>query len=188
VNDRVMAWAAEVLTPDMVKGKDVLEAGSLDVNGSLRPMVMEMEPASYLGIDIQEGPGVDVVCPAERAWAWHRRFHLVICTEMLEHTREWQRALWSLARCLRPGGWLLLTTRSPGFEYHPYPEDHWRFTSAILWDALNAMGCWNGRTFASDDRTTPGVFLLARRGVNPARIITTEAFPAPIGGSMKGDQ
>ena len=37
----------------------VLEIGSLDINGSVRPLFEDAE--YYLGIDMQEGPGVDLV-------------------------------------------------------------------------------------------------------------------------------
>src|SRR5262245_27728467 len=95
-----------------VKEKDVLEVGSRDINGSLRPYIASLGPRSYVGVDSERGPGVDEVCPAEQLI--HRfgseSFDLVISTEMLEHVRDWRAVVSNLKRTVRPGGTLLFTT------------------------------------------------------------------------------
>ena len=60
----VQAFCARVITAEDVAGQHVIEAGSLNVNGSVREHVMTLGPASYTGIDLREGPGVDVVMDA----------------------------------------------------------------------------------------------------------------------------
>ena len=40
-------------------------------------------------------------------------FDLILCTEVLEHIRDWRAALASMARLLRPGGALVLSTPQP---------------------------------------------------------------------------
>jgi hypothetical protein len=52
-----------------VCGKTVIEIGAMDVNGSLRPHVESLGPSRYIGVDIEAGPGVDVICDAERLLA-----------------------------------------------------------------------------------------------------------------------
>src|SRR4026209_2299794 len=47
------------LTKDDIEGKRVLEVGSFNVNGSLRTIVETLRPQQYVGVDFQEGPGVD---------------------------------------------------------------------------------------------------------------------------------
>src|SRR5437867_6006249 len=42
-----------------VAGKRVLEIGSADRNGSLRPIIESYHPREYVGIDVEAGPGVD---------------------------------------------------------------------------------------------------------------------------------
>ena len=42
---------------DDVKGKDVLEVGSYDVNGSRRAIILKHDPRSSLGVDLRPGPG-----------------------------------------------------------------------------------------------------------------------------------
>ena len=149
------------LSPAEVAGRRVIEVGSYDLNGSLRPVVEQWGPAQYLGVDIQEGPGVDLVCPAEEVAErlGEGGFDIVISTEMLEHVRDWRRVISNLKRLCKPEGILLVTTRSFGFGYHAYPYDFWRFEPEDM-----------ARIFADfqiealeRDWLKPGVFLRARR-------------------------
>lgn len=54
-------------------------------------------------------------------------FDVVLCTEVLEHLTEPQRAIDEMFRVLGPGGELLLTTRFL-FPIHDAPHDYFRFT------------------------------------------------------------
>jgi SAM-dependent methyltransferase len=51
----------------------------------------------------------------------------VLCTEVLEHLPEPQKAVDEIFRVLKPGGTLLLTTRFL-FPIHDAPHDYFRFT------------------------------------------------------------
>jgi SAM-dependent methyltransferase len=157
----VMEFVRRNLGPDDVAGREVLEVGSYDVNGSVRSLVGAWGPARYLGVDIAPGPGVDAVCPVEQIVARYGacRFDLVVCTEMLEHVRDWRTAVWNLKQVVREGGILLLTTRSPGFWYHGYPHDYWRFEL----DDMRAIfqDCTLEALIA--DPESPGVMVRARK-------------------------
>ncbi len=121
----ILDFGRRWLTPDVCRA-NVIEFGSRNVNGSLRGIV-EPYAERYLGVDIEPGPGVDWVCAAEDSEA--SGWDLVICTEMLEHAEDWRGAVEAIKRAALPGGYLLVTTRSPGFPRHDYPSDHWRFTA-----------------------------------------------------------
>jgi SAM-dependent methyltransferase len=112
-----------------VENKDVLELGSYDVNGTVRPYLESLKPASYVGVDIMAGPGVDVVCDAADLLNHFRpaTFDVVVTTEMLEHVRDWRRVIYNVKRVVKPGGLIVLTTRSRGFPLHDYPGDFWRY-------------------------------------------------------------
>ena len=58
-------------------------------------------------------------------------FDFVLCTEVLEHVEDPQKAITELYRVLRPGGRCVLTTRLV-FPLHDTPNDHWRFTKYRL--------------------------------------------------------
>jgi SAM-dependent methyltransferase len=70
----------------------------------------------------------DIICPAERLPFADASFDTVLCTEVLEHTRDPSAVIQEIRWILRPGGYLLL---SVPFIYpiHEAPYDHWRFTS-----------------------------------------------------------
>lgn len=148
-------------SPDEIRDRSVVEVGALDVNGSARSLVMALAPASYLGVDMQEGHGVDEVCPAEQLIGHfgENRFDVVLSTEMMEHVFDWRMVLHNLKTILKPGGLLVITTRSPGFGYHAYPYDFWRYQT----DDMRALFADFQILELIDDPLSPGVFIKARK-------------------------
>jgi len=92
----------------------VLEIGSLDINGSIRPL---FDTAHYHGIDLVEGPGVDEVADAA-TWSPPGRYDVVICAEVLEHSPAWEQVMATMWDALEPGGLLLMTCAGPGRAPH----------------------------------------------------------------------
>lgn len=130
MHDSVMTFGRSVLAAADIRGKRVVEVGSMNVNGSLRGYVESLGPSSYVGVDFAAGPGVDVLCDAI---ALKKRFgkdafDVVISTEMLEHAEDWRSAITAMKRVLVPNGLLVLTMRGPGFPLHGFPHDWHRFT------------------------------------------------------------
>lgn len=159
-----ITFGAEQLSADEVRGRQVLDVGALDVNGSLRSVVEALAPASYTGVDMAAGPGVDVVCSAEGLLDTFGResFDIVLSTEMLEHVRDWRLVVHNLKLLVRPGGTLLITTRSKGFPYHGYPYDFWRFEVEDMRQIFDDMtiDCVTG------DPEDPGVFVKIHKPIN----------------------
>jgi SAM-dependent methyltransferase len=140
-HDSVLTWAAEVFGPGLVTSKTVCEVGAYNVNGTVRPLIEAHQPESYLGVDIETGPGVDLVANVEDLPdRFPDGFDLVVSTEMLEHVFDWRAAIRSLVRLVAKGGALAVTTRSPGFPYHPYPIDMWRYPVPLMVQILESSG------------------------------------------------
>lgn len=160
MHDSVMSWIARVATPERIAGKSVLEVGSLDVNGSVRPMILARGPKSYFGVDVVEGPGVDAICQIGK-YLTSLSFEdqdVVISTEMLEHAEHWEQAFHHM--CLIAKETLILTARGLGFPFHN-PPDYWRFQREDLEQATRLCGF---RVLECiEDPQVPGVFLLAQR-------------------------
>lgn len=92
----------------------VLEVGSLDINGSPRGLVLNCD---WYGIDLQDGPAVDEIADAA-TWRSGRRFDLVICAEVLEHTPASPEILTTIAKHLTSDGRLIITCATHGRAPH----------------------------------------------------------------------
>jgi SAM-dependent methyltransferase len=80
-----------------------------------------------VSLDLRRGPGVQVVGDAQALGIADAVFEVVLCTEVLEHLPEPQKAIDEMFRVLKPGGELLLTTRFL-FPIHDAPHDYFRYT------------------------------------------------------------
>lgn len=155
----VRDWIASRLP--LIEGAAVIELGSLDVNGSVRPLVAVLKPREYVGVDLRAGQGVDIVCDVCSGFLRERygQFDLVISTETLEHVQSWPLFVHEIKRLAKPGGHILLTCRSPGFALHDYPGDYWRFTSSDLSAAFSDCDVIE----VANDPEAAGVFLHAKK-------------------------
>jgi len=153
MHDSVMEWVAAQVERFRLADADVLEVGSYDVNGTVRPLFT----GRYLGVDLQPGPGVDLLVTDDLYDS--PRFDVIVSTEMLEHdARPWV-TLQDWHRALRPGGCVLITAR--GFEYgpHDYPADYWRFSEPSMRLLLKDAGFAHIET--APDPQASGVFASA---------------------------
>jgi len=160
-NKSGIIFVAKSFSKEDVKGKKVIEVGSYDVNGSVRSLIEFYKPAKYIGVDIENGPGVDIVCNAEDLLEKFGKesFDIVISTELLEHVRDWRKVISNFKNICSPGGIILITTRSHGFGYHAYPHDFWRFEVEDMDEIFSDYKMLSLEKDCSD----PGVFVKLKK-------------------------
>lgn len=117
---------------------DVLDVGSMDVNGSYRQFFDDPQ-WRYTGMDMELGPGVDIVLPQPYEWAAlaDDSFDVVVSGQAFEHIEFPWVTILEVARVLRPGGLVCLIVPSSGYE-HRYPVDCWRYYP----DGVAALARW----------------------------------------------
>lgn len=103
-------WVAQHAPPGSCT---TVEIGARDINGTIR----DLFTGDYTGIDVVDGPGVDVVADAI-AWQPPAPVDVVVCCEVLEHVAEWRSVLWAAIGWLRPGGRLIVTAAGPSRAPH----------------------------------------------------------------------
>lgn len=151
VRGRVRTWIEQ--HADKL-GDDVLEIGSRKtIPDAWWQDNRDLARGKWLGVDMQPGDGVDLVCDAEHLpYDWEGRFSGVLCSEMLEHARDPWKVLDEIKNVLRPDGWVVITTLF-AFPVHGYPDDYWRFTRSGL-DALLTRSGFSNVTTAYGGETT----------------------------------
>lgn len=122
--------------PNKREGLSVLEVGSLDVNGSVRDF--SPEGANWVGIDLESGPGVDIVVqtPLEIPFP-DNHFDFAVASSVFEHDSFFWVTLEEMARVVKDTGYIFITAPSNGVV-HRYPFDSYRFYP----DAGNAFVEW----------------------------------------------
>jgi SAM-dependent methyltransferase len=162
-NVACLYFALENLSEQEVRGRSVLEVGSRDVNGSVRGIVERWQPAAYVGVDVQVGRGVDLLCPAEKLIERFgvESFDIIISTEMVEHVFDWRTVFSNIKQVCKRNGIILLTTRSRGFPCHDY-NDFWRYEGEDMKRILGDCQI----LVLERDYISPGVFVKARKPID----------------------
>ena len=134
-----MSWFVD----NYVKGKGrvrVLDVGSYDVNGCMRPLFDGTE-AEYVGLDIEAGPNVDVVMNDPYNWdnVPDESFDFVISANAFEHIEYPWLTIKLIYDKLKNGGIACILAPNTALE-HRYPVDCYRYFS----DGLRALAKWGG--------------------------------------------
>jgi SAM-dependent methyltransferase len=106
---------------------EIIDLGSLDVNGSYRPL-FSANAWRYRGLDLCEGPNVDLVLRQPYRWSGIAANSVDVCIsgQALEHIPLFWLVALEIERVLKPGGLACVIAPSGGYE-HRYPVDCWRF-------------------------------------------------------------
>lgn len=128
--------------------KHCLDVGSLDENGTNRPLV-EAHGWHYTGVDIRDGKNVDIVVQPYLYPFNDGVFDVVISGQAAEHVEDLKAWINECVRVLKPGGRLCITTVWK-CQVHRYPVDTWR----ILPDGMKWLFDQNGQLTDYDIRIT----------------------------------
>ncbi len=111
---------------DRTRPLHAVDIGSFDVNGSYRTL-FDNPGWRYTGIDLEAGPGVDVVLSSPYVFPLPTASaDIVLSGQAFEHIEFFWLTWLEMLRVLKPGGMIFLIAPSRGPE-HRYPQDCWRF-------------------------------------------------------------
>jgi SAM-dependent methyltransferase len=120
--------------PDQFSKKQVVEIGSLNINGTVR---IFFDNCYYVGLDVAEGKDVDVVFEGQKYNAPTESFDVAISCECFEHNPEWVATFENMYRLVRPGGLIVMTCATTGRAEHgttrTTPQDS-PLTIGLGWD------------------------------------------------------
>jgi SAM-dependent methyltransferase len=114
--------------------KKVLEIGSLNINGTNRDF---FNFCDYLGVDVGEGPCVDIVCSGHELDHPEETYDTVLSTECFEHNPHWVETFQNMYRMCKENGMIFMTCATTGRPEHgttrtsPYDSP---LTIGIGWD------------------------------------------------------
>jgi len=103
--------------PEFFESGRVLEVGSLNINGSVRQF-FEASVEEYVGCDLGEGDGVDLVCAGHELAFDDDHFDVAISCECFEHDRHWRQTFGKMIDLVRDGGLVLFSCATTGRPEH----------------------------------------------------------------------
>lgn len=101
--------------PDMFKNKNVLDVGSLDINGNNRYL---FEECSYTGIDVAPGRNVDIVSVGHEYKGPDNFYDFIVSTECFEHDMNYRLTIKNIFRMLKSGGMFMFTCATANRREH----------------------------------------------------------------------
>lgn len=124
--------------PHYFRNVRVLEVGSLNINGTVRDFFTDCD---YTGVDLAEGPGVDVVGSGDTLGYKDGYFDTAISAECFEHNPYWSETFANMVRMT--SGLVVFTCATHGRAEHgterTTPENS-PFTVAAGWTYYRNLG------------------------------------------------
>jgi len=122
-------YLAEYFKTANVKNKKILEIGSFLVGGQEQLNLRQLSGNNneFIGMDMRDGKGVDVVANSHDLPFADEEFDLIINYNTLEHDDDPFKSMKEMKRCLKNDG-VLLTSTPCNFYIHDYPSDYFRYT------------------------------------------------------------
>lgn len=130
---RFIQWVRKI-RPQYFGDVRVLDIGSQDVNGTNKPIFYKAK--EYIGLDLDSGDNVDIVCKAHEYDEPDESFDTIISTECFEHDMYIEETLKNVVRLLKPHGMFVFTcanrkrpehgTSATSPEASPFTLDYYR--------------------------------------------------------------
>lgn len=95
---------------------NVLDVGSYDVGGSVKYLFLNTK--KYLGIDLVEGPNVDLVLNGDELYKLNQKFDIIISCECFEHAKNWKSIFQQMSDQTSDNGYVIFTCASRGRVEH----------------------------------------------------------------------
>lgn len=154
----------------------IFEFGSLQVPGQegfadLRPF---FPGKKYIGSDMREGPGVDVILDLHNINLPANSVGTVIVMDTFEHVEYPRKAMEQIYKVTRPGGMVIISSVML-CKIHDYPYDYWRFTPEGLKSLLKPFSnCFV--SYAGQKKFPHTIVGLGFKGETPPLEKFTSAF------------
>jgi SAM-dependent methyltransferase len=113
----------------------ILEVGSYDVSGTIRDIFKDS--TTYIGADLIDGPGVDIVKAGQDIDLESDSLDLTVSCECFEHNPYWLETFNNMVRMTRPGGLIVFSCASRGRVEHGTDRSESRFspgTASLGWN------------------------------------------------------
>lgn len=134
--------AVEIILKCLGDKRKILEIGSRQAinQNEMANLRNLFTTGKYIGIDMEDGPGVDMIAQAEKLPFKDGTFDLVICLETLEHAEKPWLICAEIERVLKPNG-MTIVSGQQNFPIHMHPSDYFRLTPygmSILFSKLKS--------------------------------------------------
>jgi ureidoglycolate hydrolase len=186
----IVSKQIKFLTGADIKG-DILEIGSYDVNGTVRPFFPQEK---YVGVDLTTGPGVDLVGDGHKLSFPNGYFSVCISCEVFEHNPFWKQTFENMYRMTMDDGFIVMTCASTGRIEHGTTRtqaSHSPGTQSLNWDYyknvtkhefLEVVNRFKfSFVYCEYNPTSKDLYFFARKGEKKFDKMSTFAFDTPLG-------
>jgi len=169
-NEEMTRLFLEYLGPCLPREFDVLDVGSLDVNGSYKEDI-ESLGYSYFGCDIREGQNVDLVVKISEIGVSEIPLNAcnvdhVISGSCFEHALNPFQLMQECARVLAPGGYVIINAPFIWHE-HDHPYDCFRYLPRGMQALFEFAGLKHIKSYLVDHKNKSTCFGVAQKVKRP---------------------